>query len=79
MSARIYTCREEELASELRSDERTALSATYASLEVRNLLVGKGIRLGNDGDKVNLGVKLAHEFNINGLQAKSRSVRTRLA
>lgn len=41
---------------------------TYASLEIRNLLVSESIRLGNDGNQVDFRVQLAHEFNINGLQ-----------
>ena len=69
MSARIYTCREGELASSLRSDERTALSVTYASLEVRDFLVGHGVCLGNDRDQVDLGVQAAHELNVERLEA----------
>ena len=42
---------------------------TYPSLEVGDFFVGEGIGLGNDGDKVDPGMNLTHDHNINGLQA----------
>lgn len=41
---------------------------TYSGLEAGNLLIGKGVRLGNDRDQVDLGVKTSHDLNIQGLQ-----------
>lgn len=37
-------------------------------LESGNLLIGQGVRLGNDGDEVDLGVKSLHDLDIQGLQ-----------
>lgn len=42
--------------------------ATYSGLEAGNLLIGKSVRLGNDGDKVDLGVKSAHDLDVKGLE-----------
>lgn len=42
--------------------------STYSGLEVGNLLVGKGIRLGDDGDQVDLGVEAAHDLDVEGLE-----------
>ena len=41
---------------------------TYSGLEGSDLLIGKGISLGNDGDQVNLGVKAAHDLNVERLK-----------
>lgn len=42
--------------------------STYSGLEVGNLLVGEGIRLGDDGDQVDLGVEAAHDLDVEGLE-----------
>ncbi len=44
------------------------IQSTYSGLEAGNLLIGKSIRLGNDGNQVNLGMQTTHDFNIQGLQ-----------
>ena len=44
------------------------LSATYASLKVRNFLVGHGVGLCDDGDEVDFQVELPHELNVDLLQ-----------
>ena len=36
--------------------------------EEGDLLLGEGVRLGDDGDDVDLVVQLLHELNIQGLQ-----------
>lgn len=41
---------------------------TYSLLEGSNLLVGHGVRLGDDGDQVDLLVKTLHELNIESLE-----------
>lgn len=41
---------------------------TYSGLEVGNLLIGEGIRLGNDGDQVDLGVQASHDLDVQRLQ-----------
>ena len=41
---------------------------TYSGLEGSDLLIGKGISLGNDGDQVDLGVKAAHDLNVERLK-----------
>ena len=66
MSARICT------GSLLIVNTRRRPYETYASLKVSNLFVCQSVRLGNDRDKVNLGVKLPHELDINRLQAAER-------
>jgi hypothetical protein len=38
---------------------------SYPFFEVRNLLVGHRVSLGNDRDQVDFGVQSAHEFNVN--------------
>lgn len=42
---------------------------THPLLEVSDLIIGQGIRLGNNRNKVDFGVQPAHEFNVNLLQA----------
>jgi hypothetical protein len=37
-------------------------------LEGIDLIVSEGIRLGNDGNQIDLGVKTAHDFDIQWLQ-----------
>lgn len=41
---------------------------TYPRLEVVDLLISEGIGLGNDGDQVDLGVKAAHDLDVEGLE-----------
>lgn len=41
---------------------------THSGLEVCNLLIGERIRLGNDGDQVDLGVEAAHNLDVEGLE-----------
>ena len=41
---------------------------TYPSLELGNFLIREGIRLRDDRNQVHLGVQLAHELNVDGLQ-----------
>lgn len=41
---------------------------TYSLLERDNLLVRQGIRLGDDGNKVDLGMEALHDLDIKGLQ-----------
>lgn len=41
---------------------------TYSGLKASNLLVGEGVRLGNDGNQVDLGVEAAHDLNVEGLE-----------
>jgi len=40
----------------------------YTLLEADNLLIGQGVRLGDDGDQVNLGVQAAHKLDIDLLE-----------
>ena len=40
----------------------------YALLEADNLLVGQGVRLGDDGNQVHLGVEAAHNLDIDLLE-----------
>lgn len=40
----------------------------YPLLEQSDLLIGHSIRLGNDRDKVDFGMKSSHEFDIDGFQ-----------
>lgn len=42
---------------------------TDPGLELRDFFIREGIGFGNDGDQVNLCVKLTHELHVNGLQA----------
>lgn len=46
-------------------------------LESDNLFVGHRVRLCDHGDEVDLVVKLAHEFNVDGFQAERRRARHR--
>ena len=41
---------------------------SYTLLEVCNLLIGESVRLGNDWDEVDLGVKSTHDLDIQGLE-----------
>ena len=45
---------------------------TYALLEFSNLLLGHGICLGNNRDKVDLCMEAAHKLNVELLQAITR-------
>ena len=40
----------------------------YASLEAGDLFIGKGVRLGDDGNQVDLVVKAAHNLDVERLQ-----------
>jgi hypothetical protein len=40
----------------------------YPQLERSNLFIGQGIRLGDDGNKVDFGMKSPHNLDIQGLQ-----------
>ena len=42
--------------------------AAYALLEADDLLVGQGVRLGDNRDQVDLSVQAAHELDINLLE-----------
>lgn len=44
------------------------VSETYSGLESGDLLVRQSVRLGNDGNQVDLGVKTLHHLNVEGLQ-----------
>jgi hypothetical protein len=46
------------------------MSSAYPGLEFRNFVVSQRICLGDDGDKVDFGMKPTHEFDIEGLQSK---------
>jgi len=41
---------------------------TYSGLEGSDLLVREGVRLGNDGDQVDLGVEALHDLDVQRLQ-----------
>jgi hypothetical protein len=41
---------------------------THSLLEGSNLLISKGIGLGNDRNQVDLGVKAAHDLNVERLE-----------
>jgi hypothetical protein len=41
---------------------------TYTLLEVRNLLIGESVRLGDDWNEVDLGVESTHDLNIQRLE-----------
>ena len=41
---------------------------TYTLLEQCNFFIGKSVGLGNNRDEVDLGVKSAHDLNIEGLE-----------
>jgi hypothetical protein len=43
------------------------LVSAYSGLELRDLVIRESVRLGDDGDEVNFGVKPTHKFNIEGL------------
>ena len=43
-------------------------ASTYTLLEGRDLVVGEGVRLGDDWDEVDLGVQAAHDLDIERLQ-----------
>jgi hypothetical protein len=43
-------------------------SKTYTLLEGGNLIIGESIRLGDDGNEVDLGVQAAHDLNIERLE-----------
>lgn len=45
--------------------------ATYSGLKVGDLLIREGIRLGNDGNQVDLGMKTTHDLDVQGLQRVS--------
>lgn len=42
--------------------------STYPLLVLVNLVIGDGVGLGNDGNKVDLVMKLLHHLNVQGLQ-----------
>ena len=44
------------------------MQRSYPGLESSNLLVGQGISLGDDWDKVDLGMKSAHNLDIKWLE-----------
>ena len=41
---------------------------TYPRFELRDFLVGEGVRLSDDRDQVDASVQLAHELDVDGLQ-----------
>jgi hypothetical protein len=43
-------------------------SGTYTLLEGGNLIIGESIRLGDDGNEIDLGVQAAHDLNIERLE-----------
>lgn len=43
-------------------------TSTYPALEVVDLIIRDSVSLSNYGDQVDLGVKLLHDFNIEGLE-----------
>ena len=45
-----------------------AFRGTYSGLEAEDLFIGKGVRLGNDRNQINLGMKSSHNLNVEGLQ-----------
>ena len=47
---------------------KVTVGYTHSLLERQNFLVGQGIRLGDDGDQVDLGVKALHNLNIQRLE-----------
>lgn len=47
---------------------------THSGLEVGDLLVRKSIRLGDDGNKVDLGVQSSHDLDIEGLEGVARGL-----
>ena len=47
---------------------KSRYEATYTLLEGGNLVVGKSVGLGNDRDKVDLGVQAAHDLDIKRLE-----------
>ncbi len=44
------------------------MSSAYPGFEFRDFIIGQSIRLGDDGYKVDFGVKPTHKLNIEGLQ-----------
>jgi hypothetical protein len=48
-------------------------SWTYPGLEFCDFVISQRICLGDDGDKVNFGMKSTHKFDIEGLQPKITS------
>ena len=50
------------------STNHSGWERAYASLEAGNLFIGKGIRLGDDGNQVDLVVKATHNLNVERLQ-----------
>ena len=44
------------------------MPSAYPSFEFRDFVIGQSIRLGDDGDKVDFGMKPAHKLNIERLQ-----------
>ena len=51
--------------------QHRVMPSTYPGLEFRDFVVSQRICLGDDGDKVNFGMKPTHEFNIEGLQPET--------
>ncbi len=47
-------------------------SLAYSGFKFRNLIVRESIGFGNDGNKVNFGVKPTHELNIKRFQPEQR-------
>ena len=52
----------------MRIRNTASLPAASPCFEEGDLLLGEGVRLGDDGDDVDLVVQLLHELNIQGLQ-----------
>jgi hypothetical protein len=46
---------------------------TDALLECEQVTLGEGIRLGNNGDKIDTGTETLHDFNIERLEARRAS------
>ena len=46
-------------------------AATYALLKVEEVVLGEGVGLGDDGDKVDAGAEALHDLNVEGFEAGS--------
>lgn len=44
------------------------MRSSYSGFEACNFFVGKSVRLGDDGNQVDLGMESSHDLNIQGLQ-----------
>jgi len=46
-------------------------NTSYSSLERHDLLIGHGVGLGDDWNQIDLGMKSAHDLNVQRLQGMS--------